>query len=233
MLGLGVFGQLDVGFRLLEAGDEALAGRDRVVVVGRAVEDADRLCDDGGIVPVGRGAIRVEGDVGGGLDAALVPELVEALDARIEHALAAAREAHQRDALRIDPRMLREDRQRPVHVDDEVEAPERGLVCADAGKAAPGHAVDDEGRDAHRVQLALPVADVAAGPARAVHQDHHRQPAFPLRDRQLAAERRRLGAGLVAGEELLICEREGLERMQLDADRHVPGGEGVGGSREG
>jgi len=127
--------------------------------------------------------------------------------------------------------VLGEEGERPVHVDDEVEAPERGLVCADAGKAAPGHAVDDEGRDAHRVQLALPVADVAAGPARAVHQDHHRQPALALRDRQLATERRRLGAGLVAGEELLIREREGLERMQLDAHRHVARGEGVGGSR--
>src|SRR3954451_5932238 len=35
-----------------------------------------------------------------------------------------------------------------------------GSRRADAGKAAPGHAVDDEGRDAHRVQLALPVTDV-------------------------------------------------------------------------
>src|SRR5215213_2940662 len=34
-----------------------------------------------------------------------------------------------------------------------------------------------------------------------------------------------------AGEELLIREREGLERMQLDAHRHVARGEGVGGSR--
>jgi hypothetical protein len=54
------------------------------------------------------------------------------------------------------------------------------------GEAAPGHAVHDEGRDAQRMQLALPVADVAARPARAVHQDHERPLALALRNRKLA-----------------------------------------------
>jgi hypothetical protein len=54
-----------------------------------------------------------------------------------------------------------------------------------------------------------------------VHEDHDRQPPGALRDAELSCERRRLRAGLVAGEELLIREREGLERVQLDADGHV------------
>ena len=114
-----------------------LAACDRIIVVGRAVEDADRARRDFGVGVIGRRAVRIERDVAGELHAGLVPELVEAVEARVERRLSAARKSHQHDALGVDARMLRENLQRMIDVDDEIEPAEQGLVRADAVRPRP------------------------------------------------------------------------------------------------
>jgi len=90
MRAVGVFGQHHVAAGRLEPLDESLAALDGIVVVGRAVEDADWARGDVRVVLIGRRTIGVEGNVGGELDTGLVPELVETVEARLERRLSTA-----------------------------------------------------------------------------------------------------------------------------------------------
>src|SRR5215470_6762874 len=69
VLGVRIFRQRYVALLGLEPRDIGLAGRDRVIVVRRAMEDTDRPVDDIGVAGIGRRAIRIEGDVAGKLRA--------------------------------------------------------------------------------------------------------------------------------------------------------------------
>ena len=91
MLRVRVFAQHDVAPRLAQPLDIGLAAGHRVVIVGDAVEDPDRLVGDIGLAGVAGGAVRIERDIGRELRARFVPHLVEAVEARIQRGLAAAR----------------------------------------------------------------------------------------------------------------------------------------------
>src|SRR5262245_4066238 len=78
-----------------------LAQCDRIVVVVRAAENANRPVSNVSVGDERSRAIRIERHVGCELDAGAVPHLVEAFEACIERRLAAPREPHQRDALRV------------------------------------------------------------------------------------------------------------------------------------
>jgi hypothetical protein len=101
---------------------------------------------------------------------------LEALGARVERRLPAAREAHHGDALGVDASMLFQRFHRAVRIEELREAPAwKRLVQDRGGDPAAAPAVDDEGRVSPLVQLLLPIGHVSPDPARTVHQDHDRE----------------------------------------------------------
>ena len=113
--------------------------------------------------------------------------------------------------------MLAEDLECAVCVADVSPAAELVLVVLGVGDAAAGEAVDDEGRDAEGGEFARPVVLQARRAARAVKQDHGRQPVGAgAWDAEVAADGRRLGV-LLTGQELLLGRGLGLDRVQLES----------------
>ena len=115
--------------------------------------------------------------------------------------------------------MFGQDLQRAVDVDDEIEPAEHGLVRADRGQAAAGKAVDHEGRNPHRIELAHPGLHGRRDAAGAVHQHHGGKFADALRDAEFAGHGDRRAVG-VAGQELLVRNRQRGDGVDLD-----PGGD--------
>jgi hypothetical protein len=83
-----------------------------------------------------------------------------------------------------------------------------------------------KGRDTDRIQLALPVLDIATDAARAVHEHRSRKAACALRDAQRAGQRDLL-ALVVARQELAVADGERGEGVEFDARRHVLGRDGL------
>jgi hypothetical protein len=68
--------------RLFEALDIGSAGSDFNIVVQYSVEDADWMVRDFGVADVSRGARRIESNIGGRIDPAWVPQLMESFGKR-------------------------------------------------------------------------------------------------------------------------------------------------------
>ena len=220
MCGIRILRQHHIALGFLQAGEIGLAACDRVIVVGRAVIDPDRTRHGVGVGGIAGRAIRIERNVGGELRAGLVPQLVEAIEAGVERGLSAARKSHQHDAIRIDARVFGEDLQRAVDVDDEIEPAEQRLVGADRRQPAAAEAVDHEGRNPHRIEVAHPRIHAGADAARSVHQHHDGKFSAALRDAEFAGHRDLLAVG-VAGEELLVGNRQRRDRVDFGACRDV------------
>src|SRR5262245_19181106 len=99
--------------------------------------------------------------------------------------------------------MFGEDLQRAIDIDDELEPAEQGLVGADRRQPAAAEAVDDEGRNPHRIEMAHPRIHRGANAARSMHQYDDGKLAAALRDAEFTRNRDLLAVG-VAGEELLV-----------------------------
>ena len=99
--------------------------------------------------------------------------------------------------------MFREDLKRTIDIDDQVEPAEQRLVRADDGEAAPGKAVDHEGRNAHRIESVNPGLHGGADATRSVHQHDDRQLSRSLRNTKFAADRDGCAVGR-SGEELPV-----------------------------
>ena len=87
---VGVLGQPHVLLRFAQALDIGAARGDRVVVVGRSVKKADRVIAHLLVLPVACAAGRVEGEVGGELEAGWRIALLEAPHARVQRWLGPA-----------------------------------------------------------------------------------------------------------------------------------------------
>ena len=166
--------------------------RQGVVIVRRAVMDADRLCDHLRVVDIGRAAIGIDRDVGREVGAGALPELPEALDGGVDRRLSATGEPHQDNAAGVDGGVLFQDFQGAEDIHDQVEPPEQRLIVADAGQATAREAVDGEGRDAHPVEVGHPGLQARSHAAGAVHQDDHGQTPGALGDTEFAGDRHRL-----------------------------------------
>src|SRR5262249_1921101 len=159
---IGIFREPDVAAGSPQPFHIGFAGSDRVVVIARAVKYPDRPIGHLGVGDEGGHAVGIERHISHELRARLVPKLMKTLEAPVERGLAAAREAHERDARRIDARMLGDDLERAIDIDYEVEPTEQRLVGAHAGETAAGEAIDYEGRDPHFIELSRPHVDVGA-----------------------------------------------------------------------
>src|SRR6266436_2972243 len=123
---------------------------------------------------------------------------MESLEARIEGGLASTRKAHQRDACRIDTRMVRQHIEGAIDVEYEIEAAEQGLVGVYLGERTSGEAIECKCRNADFVELSRPHLDVRCHTAGAMLQDHYRQPPRTLREPELSRGRRCLPVGITA-----------------------------------
>src|SRR3954467_10554746 len=109
---------------------------------------------------------------------------MEALQAGKQSSLPATGESHQRDAVRIHARMMRQDLECAINVENEIQPSERGLVGAHILQSASGKAIEREGRDAEPVEFARPHVHVTANAARAMLQYDDGQPSRALRNAQ-------------------------------------------------
>ena len=116
--------------------------------------------------------------------------------------------------------MLGEDFQRTVDIDDEIEPAEQRLVGTDRRQPAAAEAVDHEGRNPHRIEMAHPRVHAGADAARSMHQHHDRKFSASLRDAEFAGNRDLLAVG-VAGKELLVGNRQRRDRVNFGARRDV------------
>ena len=155
-MGIGIFGERHVRFRLLQSLDIGAARHDRDVIISDAVKQTDRLAGRAGVVMVGDVARRIEPDMRGELHRAGRIQFPESLGARIDRGDRALGKAHDGNAGWIDPRMLGKQPQRPIGVDHHGERVELRLIARGADDAAAGEAIENERRDADLVELARP-----------------------------------------------------------------------------
>ena len=206
----------------LQPRDKGLAACDRIVVVGRAVEDADRA----------RRRRRCRSD-----RSSSNPDRTECSlrTARrtCSRACGSGRGSHRaRPVRRAKIPSARCGRGRRADVSPGSPASDRCRRCRLSRPSSawlvpitvrprPVKAVDHEGRNAHGIELVHPGFAGAADAARAVHHHHDGEAAGALRDAKFAGDRDRLAVG-IAGQELLVGEGERRDRVDLDARGRLP-----------
>jgi hypothetical protein len=116
--------------------------------------------------------------------------------------------------------MLRQHIQGAINVEDEVEAPEQGLVGIYRGEPAAGKSIERKRRNTGGVELSRPHLDVGGHAAGAMLQYDDRQSTGPHCDPKLSGGCRRPAIGITV-QELRIRQRHGVNRMELSARRHV------------
>ena len=87
---------------------------------------------------------------------------MESLEARVECRRRAAGAAEKTDACRVDPRVLREQLERTIRVDDPRQLTELTLIGDGADDPAPAEAVHEQRRHPEVVQVSTPIVPRSA-----------------------------------------------------------------------
>ena len=143
-----------------------------------------------------------------------MPELFQSfwnrLDACVERNLSAAREAHQRDPLRVNAGMFREYGEAAVDIDDHIQATELRLIGLQACKASARETVECEVDTPIWLSRVFPTSRCWLPCLHPCTTITRRHPFRPLHQSHLPSDGDRLSS-LVAGQKLLIRKRQRLD----------------------
>src|SRR5215510_7191520 len=174
MMRAGIFGQFNVSSGSAQAFDVGPARSHRYVIIRSSMEHPNGNGTDIGITNECSLTRGIERNVRGE-GYSRTPGLLKSLEAGVECRLSAARESHHRDAGRIDPRMVSDDVERPISIEDHVEAAEQRLVGRRTRQPAFRETVDDERHDPHLIESFCPKLMAGIGASRPMLENNCRQ----------------------------------------------------------
>lgn len=156
---------------------------------------------------------------------------LEPLEACIQSRDAAAGESHHGDTGSVDARIGGQDVDRTISVEDLRELPDPALITEDLIEAAPGIAVDPQGRHAQAVEHVGPPGDPRiVGTAGAMKEHDGRKWPGTRRPLEAAGQGHGRTGGLIALQELIVRQGPGWNldpflgrQLRLGPDGNRPG----------